>query len=524
MCGISGFMHISGDYKSLNSFYDYFHRVNKVIQERGPDCFGRWTLDTEDKFYEYKVSKQDNGIFSISVGEDVSAKPLLTLCNFRGIPTTEYFQSSSKPEERIQPYRDKESKYIVTHNGQFSNDKELYKKHGWKSIMSSESDIDSYALVHILREVSIGGGTSSLLGSWLMELEGSLSIACYDRERSILYLARSFRGLNLAVWEKGSDRFLVWSSEEDSLRDKYSNSLITTREMPPYSVVSVPLGWTDTTKSRPASFILDLIESYSVSLEVVRPITEKSLRSLGNYTSCAVVLSGGMDSTVCAALACMEYTSIYLIHFQYGARAESREVQAVKDICQFLRERYPTKKISLHFIPLDFLKNLGGSTLTEHDKEIAQGELGVESAHEWVPARNTAMIGLAASFCDRHDIGHISLGLNMEEASTYRDNSIEFFSLLEKALNLGTMSRPKLSMPLGRLMKHHIWKRGREIGAPLHLSWSCYLGGDLSCGACGPCVMRQRAAAINGELDTLVMYKERDSGANAILYEKEAKC
>jgi 7-cyano-7-deazaguanine synthase len=226
--------------------------------------------------------------------------------------------------------------------------------------------------------------------------------------------------------------------------------------------------------------------------------------------SCAIVLSGGMDSVTCLAAVAHQYQYIHLLHFKYGARAEEREIESVKSILDWFENKYPDKNFYLKFIDLDFIKNLGGSTLTDHLLEIAHGEYAIETTHEWVPARNIAMIGLATSYCDRYNIGAIILGLNMEEGGIFEDNSIEFYQRMEAALQIGSHSQPKLLMPMGNSMKHHIWRKARELDAPLHLSWSCYEGKDKRCGICGPCSMRQRAAAMNGEIDDLVEYEERD--------------
>jgi len=235
-----------------------------------------------------------------------------------------------------------------------------------------------------------------------------------------------------------------------------------------------------------------------------------------NIHSAVVVFSGGLDSIVCATMACEQFKTVHLLHFKYGARAENPEIESVTASTEYLRKKFPECDIVLSFIDLDFIKKLGGSTLTDHTLEIASGELGVETDHEWVPARNIAMIGLTTSYCDRHDIGNIILGLNMEEGSVFSDNSVEFYKAMEKALNLGSHSRPKLLMPVGNMMKHHIVKKGIEIDAPLDLSWSCYEGWADRCGTCGPCTMRRRAFAMNGLRDN-VFYVNEDPESEKIL-------
>jgi 7-cyano-7-deazaguanine synthase len=225
-------------------------------------------------------------------------------------------------------------------------------------------------------------------------------------------------------------------------------------------------------------------------------------------TSCVVVLSGGLDSTVCATMAALSYSRVHLMHFQYGCRAEAREAEAFLGIAEYLRARFPQTQITHSIEDLGFIKRLGGSTLTDHTLEVAQGEKGVETDNEWVPARNLVMISLAAAYCDRHGFGKIMLGLNMEEGSVFADNSIEFYQRLEAALAIGVKNAPQLTMPLGNDMKRHIVKRGIKLDAPFHLSWSCYHGGALRCSRCGPCIMRIKAFVANGLRDDPSLYVE----------------
>jgi 7-cyano-7-deazaguanine synthase in queuosine biosynthesis len=126
-----------------------------------------------------------------------------------------------------------------------------------------------------------------------------------------------------------------------------------------------------------------------------------------------------MDSTVAATWACHYYPKVHLLHFNYGAKAEKPEDRAVENIYQYLKEKFTQVEITKVNVPTGFFKQIGGSTLVQEQDQpdkIANGELGIETAHEWVPARNLVMMALAAAYCDRHDIGAILLGLNMEES------------------------------------------------------------------------------------------------------------
>jgi 7-cyano-7-deazaguanine synthase len=199
-----------------------------------------------------------------------------------------------------------------------------------------------------------------------------------------------------------------------------------------------------------------------------------------------VVCSGGLDSTTVAKIAAQECKEIKLIHFKYGCKAEGAEVAAIENIAKALNCSY-------EFIDMYWLKRLGGSSLTDEGGVIVKGQAGAEFAHEWVPARNTAMIGIAASYADRFDCGAIYLGLNLEESGAYPDNTREFFEEYNRVLDVGTQARPEIRNPLWHLTKKEIVRLAYEIGAPIHYAWSCYEGGEIQCGQCGPCIMRRTA-------------------------------
>ncbi|MFZ4857830.1 MAG: 7-cyano-7-deazaguanine synthase QueC [Desulfuromonadaceae bacterium] len=210
---------------------------------------------------------------------------------------------------------------------------------------------------------------------------------------------------------------------------------------------------------------------------------------------CLIICSGGLDSTTVATHARnLDKREPILLHFQYGCRAEAMEVEAVRNIAAKLDCEYI-------FSDLTWLKKLGGSRLTDPDSPIAGPVEGAEFPHEWVPARNLVMISHAAAYCDANGIGEIYMGLNLEEGAVYPDNTVEFYERLNMVLPLATLVRPQIKMPLARMMKWQIVQHAYRIGAPVDLSWSCYLGGPVHCGSCGPCYMRRTAHLMVGQSD-----------------------
>lgn len=518
MCGIAGFICLTGQNDAgFRRFLPYFSLVLKRTGRRGPDAFGfvfgysddypnvwrREVLFPDDEFRFQRAGEQLRNKLIDGTMNGLTSPDFL-LANFRGVPTTE-----AGSRIYVQPYV-VEGSYYVTHNGLISNDRQLYEKHQFRRQLDAEPhDIDSFVLGQMLRLNEGKQLRDSALRAFA-PIEGSFAAAILSLNLARVVLARNFRGLSLAIWswvdvEKATlVRYLVWASETAAFADEDRQENVVVVEMPGDSTLEVPLR-ADTINAR-------LSDSALLRHFVSRCLTLDEGGSIHRRRSCAVVLSGGLDSTVCATWVCAsgDYDEVHLLHFRYGARAEAQEMAAVASIQDRLAERFPKVTLVSETIDGSFIQNLGGSTLTDDRLAIARGELGVETAHEWVPARNVWMIGNAASYCDRFDIGTIVLGLNMEEGGVFCDNSIEFYQQMEKALWYGTRARPRLFMPLGNLMKHHIWKLGRDLEAPLDVSWSCYYGGDVRCGQCGPCIMRQRAAAMSGE-DDPVDYVERDA-------------
>ncbi|MEM3516084.1 MAG: 7-cyano-7-deazaguanine synthase, partial [Saccharolobus sp.] len=196
---------------------------------------------------------------------------------------------------------------------------------------------------------------------------------------------------------------------------------------------------------------------------------------------------------------------VVLLHFNYRHKAEEREREAVRKIAEYLQ-------VPLIEIDTDLFKMIGHSTLIKGGGDIVKdrsGEEGAEFAHEWVPARNLIFLSVAIAIAESNGFDAVASGINLEEAGAYPDNEMEFIRLLNKLSPYATGPNKKVEvlMPVGNLVKHEIVKLGYEIGAPLHLTWSCYEGGQKHCGKCGPCYMRKMAYKINGLKDPIA-YEE----------------
>lgn len=493
MCGIAGWVRLSSHVTERDNHFDYYFRgVLSRVAERGPDAFGYAHVLEGGPVATAKFPPGECSALLDAASYYSTPSVVACIANFRGIPTTE-----SDPDAdhvmATQPFQ--YGGYHVTHNGLLSNDRQLTEEFNLPSVTGAEHDIDTYVIPKLLaRHDSSSASFLSSLSDVLDKVEGSYAVAGYSERYRSLFFARSFLGLFFTVYEdRESDaRYLVWASTAEALDGAGAGPI---REFPfdSYNVLGLE-NLQAISRGTTASLLV------CRTAVPVRRVLDSVLDREAD-TKAVVVLSGGLDSTTVAAMVALRRSirEVHLLHFHYGARAERRETEAVTAIHQYLKERFSDKRVVLEFIDLSFLKNLGGSSLTDRSLEVTKGEVGIETAHEWVPARNLVMISMAAAFCDRFSIGRIMLGLNREESAVFSDNSSEFFTALQPALDYGARSRPKLDMPLGNSMKHHIVRKGLDAGAPLHLTHSCYHGDDNPCGNCGPCWLRLKAFLMNNE-------------------------
>lgn len=218
-----------------------------------------------------------------------------------------------------------------------------------------------------------------------------------------------------------------------------------------------------------------------------------------------VCLSGGMDSTVCAALAARDYDS-YGLHFSYGQRTEARELASARAVAQAVG------LIELLELKTDLFRRIGGSALT--DISIAVPEAASESAEDtsrrtgrdvpvtYVPFRNAHFLSAAVSWAEVLDATTVFIGAVEQDSSGYPDCRPEYYEAFNALVRAGTRDGEIAVMtPLIRLRKHEIVRLGVELRAPLHVSWSCYSGETEACGVCESCVLRLRAFAQAGAVD-----------------------
>ena len=218
-----------------------------------------------------------------------------------------------------------------------------------------------------------------------------------------------------------------------------------------------------------------------------------------------VLLSGGMDSCVCAALAARESDAAAL-HVSYGQRTERRERLAFGQICDRLGigRRLEVKN--------EVFRSIGGSALT--DSDIAVPEAGENIGHgqipvTYVPFRNAHFLAAAVSWAEVLDATRIYIGAVEQDSSGYPDCRPAYYQAFNEVVRTGTREgRIEIVTPLINLRKSEIVKLGVGLHAPFDLTWSCYSREDKACGICESCVLRLRAFAEAGA-DDPVPYLEQ---------------
>ena len=201
-----------------------------------------------------------------------------------------------------------------------------------------------------------------------------------------------------------------------------------------------------------------------------------------------VALSGGMDSCVTAAIANLEY-EIALVHVNYGQRTQKRELKSFNDIADHYRV---TKRLVIDYT---HLASIGGSSLTDKNIEVTKADLENKSIpSSYVPFRNANILSACVSWAEVLNAQSVFIGAVYEDSSGYPDCRPDFFSAYEKMVDLGTKPETKIKIvtPIIDLSKAEIVKKGIELDAPLHLTWSCYQSEDEACGVCDSCALRLR--------------------------------
>jgi 7-cyano-7-deazaguanine synthase len=213
-------------------------------------------------------------------------------------------------------------------------------------------------------------------------------------------------------------------------------------------------------------------------------------------TGAVVLLSGGMDSCVCAALAARDHQTA-AVHVSYGQRTELRESRSFESICDRLGIR--TRLL----VRNEALRAIGGSALT--DLTIAVPETpGVGVPITYVPFRNAHFLAVAVSWAEVLGAEKVYIGAVEPDSSGYPDCRPEYYRAFNEVVKAGTKEgKIEVVTPLIAMRKAEIVRLGLELNAPFDLTWSCYQREDRACGVCDSCVLRLRAFRDAGAEDPI---------------------
>jgi 7-cyano-7-deazaguanine synthase len=204
-----------------------------------------------------------------------------------------------------------------------------------------------------------------------------------------------------------------------------------------------------------------------------------------------VLLSGGLDSATAAAQAIADGYRAIALSIDYGQR-HRRELRAATAVAAHLGiEEHHTLAVNL--------AQWGASSLTDLGQTLPQE--GVQSGvipSTYVPGRNTVFIAVALALAEARQAAAIYLGINAVDYSGYPDCRPEYLAAFQQLAQLSSRAgleghAPQLIAPLVMDSKVDIVRRALALGVPIAATWSCYAGGEVPCGRCDSCRIRDRA-------------------------------
>ena len=220
--------------------------------------------------------------------------------------------------------------------------------------------------------------------------------------------------------------------------------------------------------------------------------------AMSNKSRAVVLLSGGMDSSVCASLAVRDHDAA-AVHVSYGQRTEERERQSFLSICQRLKIR---NKL---MVRNEALGLIGGSALTDDSIAVPDSQsVGHGVPVTYVPFRNAHFLAVAVSWAEVLGAGKVYIGAVEPDSSGYPDCRPAYYKAFNEVVKAGTKDGTiEIVTPLIAMRKAEIVRLGLELGAPFDLTWSCYKREDQACGMCDSCMLRLRAFEATGVHDPI---------------------
>lgn len=198
------------------------------------------------------------------------------------------------------------------------------------------------------------------------------------------------------------------------------------------------------------------------------------------------IVSGGMDSALAAFMAQSQGYDIIAVHFNYGQRTQTKELECFRDISKALDVKKPYE------IDLDFFTQIGASALTDSSIDVPTDGIEEGVPVTYVPFRNGIFLSIAAAIAEKEGAEAMVIGVVEEDSSGYPDCRESYIQAMQKAINLGTKDSTSIEIlrPLVELSKAEIVTKALELEVPLEKTWSCYQNSDKACGVCDSCRLR----------------------------------
>ncbi len=219
-----------------------------------------------------------------------------------------------------------------------------------------------------------------------------------------------------------------------------------------------------------------------------------------------ILVSGGMDSLVTAAIANEKHDNLAFLHLNYGQKTQEKELQCFHEIADHYNVPQNLRKI----IDVSFLKQIGGSSLTDDNIDVKKYKGDSEEIPDsYVPFRNTHIVAMAVSWAEVIGAEKIYIGAVEEDSSGYPDCRPSYYKALNALIKEGTKEGViEVITPVIAMKKHEIVQRAVDLKAPIKMSWSCYDRGDKACGVCDSCALRLRGFQRAG-LEDPIEYDQR---------------
>ncbi|MCK4353383.1 7-cyano-7-deazaguanine synthase QueC [candidate division WOR-3 bacterium] len=210
-----------------------------------------------------------------------------------------------------------------------------------------------------------------------------------------------------------------------------------------------------------------------------------------------ILVSGGIDSCVTAAIANRDYELAFL-HINYGQKTEKRELKAFNSLVDFYKVKYKLVCDFEHF------KKIGGSSLIDSKMQASH------RTTTYVPFRNANFLAVAVSWAEVIGAPKIFIGAVEEDAPEYPDCRKEFYERFNEIIETGTNTTTHIEVitPVISMQKYEIVKLGLKLNAPLNLTWSCYENNSQACGKCDSCIRRFKAFKLAGIRDPIISKNE----------------